>query len=479
MVVRPHWLAVAAAFGCSLNIDLDEPVDDAQPPLDAAALAMDLGRAADPDGALVADAADAAPATPDVEMVADPDAAAQTPDAADLADVPMMRLVDARLPDAGADAAGCVDRDGDGFGAGCDPGADCDDDDVNRWMLDTGFPDVDGDGFTGPAEQVCAGAELPAPFRGAPSAEADCDDRDEQVWRELRLGEDRDADGWTVNEAQHCIGAEIPAGFARPNDANDCDDGRAEVHPFANERCDGRDTDCEGGPSVWEVIDGGALRCRRAVWIRASRLGQEAADPRSNQEHGAAEARRLLEQHVDQIAHRRLSGLDLGEVFGGFGIIVLSGAGSGEALTRVASQALFEWVQSGGRLLFVSHRSGEASRALVQSLPNGLGLLAAEEGGGSWSGDVDPLLDLHPLMQGVERMRALEADRLVVGDPAIVLAEGVSPFAIASEPGLGRFVAFADESFLTNDDSSNADISHGDHERLVQNVWAWLNFDRW
>jgi alpha-tubulin suppressor-like RCC1 family protein len=58
---------------------------------------------------------------------------------------------------------------------------------------------------------------------------------------------DADGDGWSVHDDQK-PGCQPPLGYivCRLDQAGDCDDRNASVHPQAEERCDGVDNDCDG-----------------------------------------------------------------------------------------------------------------------------------------------------------------------------------------------------------------------------------------
>lgn len=72
----------------------------------------------------------------------------------------------------------CSDDDGDGFGAGCPRGPDCDDNDPGIAVLATDIVDADLDGALGTAIFSCV-APLPAPpLPTAPARRPDCDDAD-------------------------------------------------------------------------------------------------------------------------------------------------------------------------------------------------------------------------------------------------------------------------------------------------------------
>ena len=102
--------------------------------------------------------------------------------------------------------------------------------------------DVDGDGY--PAEEDCDDEDASI----HPDAEELCDGVDNDCDDEVDEGllgtwyTDADADGYGDPEApvEDC---EAPAGTVE--DATDCDDSDAEVHPDAAERCDEVDNDCD------------------------------------------------------------------------------------------------------------------------------------------------------------------------------------------------------------------------------------------
>jgi hypothetical protein len=128
--------------------------------------------------------------------------------------------------------------------------------------LQTFYADRDGDGAGDDTTPVLA-CEQPL---WASASGGDCDDHDGQSYPgavELCDALDRDCDGdpvagaadpgtWHADTDEDGFGdpdaplqaCEAPSGHVA--DATDCDDGRARIHPGADETCDGYDEDCDG-----------------------------------------------------------------------------------------------------------------------------------------------------------------------------------------------------------------------------------------
>ena len=140
----------------------------------------------------------------------------------------------------------------------------------------TFYADADDDGY-GDAEATTIACELPSGFV---EDSTDCDDAREDVspeGTELCDGEadedcdgtvdedgaadapswyiDDDGDGYGVDTGDVLVQCDAPSGYGAGTD--DCDDGDAEIHPGAEERCNAIDDDCDGAIPDSELdVDG-------------------------------------------------------------------------------------------------------------------------------------------------------------------------------------------------------------------------------
>ena len=147
---------------------------------------------------------------------------------------------DETVDEDGGDVVWCVDADGDGHGDAATIGnacvlpanavVTCDDcEDGNRSVHPNGVElcnglDDDCDGLTDQADAA-----------------------DAQVWYF-----DGDLDGYGVS-VPYTTGCDLPVGYS--DNAEDCDDGEATVHPGATEECNnGVDDNCDGGPDGCGVV---------------------------------------------------------------------------------------------------------------------------------------------------------------------------------------------------------------------------------
>lgn len=107
----------------------------------------------------------------------------------------------------------------------------------------TWYRDADGDGFGDPATttEACAKPD------GYVSDANDCDDGDADV-KPRTVYPDADGDGYTTTDSEtKCTGTSAPSGYSLSKSMPpDCDDSAAKVHPSATEVCDQADTNCDG-----------------------------------------------------------------------------------------------------------------------------------------------------------------------------------------------------------------------------------------
>jgi len=158
----------------------------------------------------------------------------------------------------------------------------------------TFFRDVDGDGYGTPAATVTACLrpqgyaarsgdcdDRPGAAAVYPGAPEPCDGVDSDCSGDDAPPEDGDGDGHAPVAAA-CVGGALPK--------DDCDDARADVHPGAAERCDGRDNNCAGGvdeaPAADEACGGPQVRasaCRAGACVAtcARDRGDCDRDPRN------------------------------------------------------------------------------------------------------------------------------------------------------------------------------------------------------
>ncbi|QDG49868.1 hypothetical protein FIV42_03665 [Persicimonas caeni] len=138
---------------------------------------------------------------------------------------------------------------GDGIDNDCDGATDEDDAvDAPTW-----FADSDGDGFGDPSVSTIA-CEPPS---GYVSDDTDCDDNDSAKYISVSGYVDSDGDGYTTGGVQTlCTDGTLPDGYLSSENAGDCDDTVAAVHPNADEMCgDGVDNDCDGRVDDSTAVD--------------------------------------------------------------------------------------------------------------------------------------------------------------------------------------------------------------------------------
>ncbi len=158
----------------------------------------------------------------------------------------------------------------------CDGAIDDADSTVDTTTGSTFYADTDADGY-GDASAPTAACDAPS---GAVADATDCDDTDGAInpgATEVCNAVDDDCDGATDDAdssldattgstfyadadadgygdgASTTAACEAPSGFVA--DASDCDDGRDDVYPGADEYCDTRDNDCDGVTDEDDALD--------------------------------------------------------------------------------------------------------------------------------------------------------------------------------------------------------------------------------
>jgi len=179
-----------------------------------------------------------------------------------------------------------ADADGDGYGSrdeadaieSCESSVegyvtnneDCDDDDANATPDAIWFEDADGDGYGGSSTtEDCEEPEGYVAESGdcndgdasfSPGVEESCNDDDDDcdglVDEDVELTvwyPDSDSDGFGVDFGQIEGCAEPPGDYSEVS--GDCDDLDSDVHPEADEYCDGIDNDCDFAEDEDDAVD--------------------------------------------------------------------------------------------------------------------------------------------------------------------------------------------------------------------------------
>jgi len=401
-----------------------------------------------------------------------------------------------------ADATDCDDADAavnpvatelcNGVDDDCDGSIDDDDPSLDAASTTTWYADGDGDGY-GDVTSAADSCSQPSGYVGDAT---DCDDADAAVnpaADELCNGVDDDCDGgvdedsavdsntWYADsdgdgygDAGASIGAcSQPSGYV--GDATDCDDGDAAVSPSATETCDGVDQDCSGSLSWLEVdADGdGLLACELSLWLRSD--GVTNNDPATSGTYGSSEAAALLVGVGLDFDTADLSTTSVtASLLDDYGLLVMNGTGDYGPLSAGEAAVLEDWVRDGGSLLYVAYHPYESTCDMVDSLPTAFGIGCA--GYSSYWGGSATSVTAHALTTGVSSIQGSGGEHWTVTSPTLTLVDTTGwPVVAALELDDGRLVGVADEWWLYNSGSGSADISQGDNQVLVENVWAWLS----
>ncbi len=143
-------------------------------------------------------------------------------------------------------------------------GVDCDDADAARWLAMEGYADLDGDGVGfGAAATFCTAGTLPA---GWADRGGDCAASDATRWQTLTYaGIDADGDGTTVSSiGAVCAGADLPHPYRAVTNGEDCDDAAPDVWRNLPGYADA-DADGVGAGPLLQVCSGSALRSGHAA----------------------------------------------------------------------------------------------------------------------------------------------------------------------------------------------------------------------
>ena len=391
---------------------------------------------------------------------------------------------DAAVSPAGSEVCNSIDDDCDGL---------VDDDDASVDLSSGGswYADADGDGY-GDAASGDAACSQPS---GYVADATDCDDTDAAVSPaedELCDGIDNDCDG-AVDEDGAVDGSSWyadgdgdgygdagsattacsqPSGYVA--DATDCDDGDGGVYPGAIETCDGVDQDCSGSVS-WLETDAdsdGLLACELSLWLRSD--GDDNNDPSVSGSYGSSEAAALLAAEGLGFDTAELASTTVtASLLDDYGLLVMNGQGDDGPLDAAEAAALEDWVRDGGSLLYVAYHPSADTCDMVDSLPSAFGIGCAGYSS-YWSGTVTSISS-HALTSGVGSIVGMGGEYWAISSPAVSLADYSGwPVLAYLELEDGRVVGVSDEWFLYDSGSGSADISAGDNEVLVENIWSWL-----
>lgn len=187
----------------------------------------------------------------------------------------------------------CEDRDGDGFDAAteaCPSGRDCDDTDESIHPNATEICENDIDEDCSGDDAICPDSCIDRDRDGYGEGDGcrgpDCDDGNPDIHPGAEEicddGIDQDCDGEDLECSSQCTDADRDgfgaegANDACARDAVDCDDSNPDVHPEADEVCNGRDDNCNGevdecpdeNATCTETDDG--LRCQLPLGAECS-----------------------------------------------------------------------------------------------------------------------------------------------------------------------------------------------------------------
>ena len=282
---------------------------------------------------------------------------------------------------------------------------------------------------------------------------------------------DADLDGYG-DAASTTVACDAPSGSV--SDDTDCDDTNDDVNPGATEQCDGIDGDCDGTLSWLEADDDGdgLFACEEAVWLRTDSASNN--DPTLSGTYGSSDAAALLTAEGITISTARLATDGLTSSWlDDVGVLVMVGTAADGPLTTTQAADLEAWVDAGGSLVYVGYHHNQDECDQVDSLPAAWGIACDRASVGSvWSGTVTTFTT-HPLTTGLSSIVGAGGEYWTVSSPATAVATYSGwPILVSVEPGQGRVIALADEWPFYDAGTGSADISMGDNETMLDNMWT-------
>lgn len=358
--------------------------------------------------------------------------------------------------------------------------------DDNAWDAQTWYADIDRDDYgnasvilvqcTQPFDYILVAGDCddsrdeayPGASELCNGLDEDCDGTiDEDTIDSITYFEDSDGDGFgnlnqTLEECQQ------PTGFVL--DDTDCDDSDATIFPGAPEFCDGVDQDCNGITFYESDLDNdGQMACEASIWMRNN--SNNPTNP-TNQTSQAGNHLQNLGLSISQYNHA--NNFVTGSFLQDFGLYVHHGnnpSGAIRAYTNAEAGALDNWVFSGGRFLYIGHRS-QNDCDIADSLPAGFGLYCSPNNI-NWNGAAT-FGSVHPVTNGLATIGGKNGDMFTAQYPLEILASiSGYPFVLAAEYGEGKVLILNNE-FAFYNSGYTYDISYGDHDQFVQNIWNWL-----
>jgi hypothetical protein len=161
-----------------------------------------------------------------------------------------------------------------------------------------------------------------------------------------------------------------------------------------------------------------------------------------------------------------------------YGLLVLRGRADYGSYSAADAALVEGFVSQGGSLLYIDWGAEITCCDAVDSMLTNFGVVCAgaEPSTGGWAGiATDIVLPSHPVTTGVGEIHVNGLAMWSVSAPSEVAVNAPDwPVVAVAEVDLGRFVGSADEWPFYNAGHGTADISAGDNETYIQNIWTWL-----